>query len=386
MAETARVSRRTWILAGAGVVAVGLVVGGAMVVPWWLDERVDPSHARIAAGWAHSCAVTGSGGVRCWGANTEGQLGDGTAAEQTGAVEVEGLSGPVAALSGSGNHTCALTTAGAVQCWGDNSRGQLGDGTTTASLQASTVPGLESGVRTVSAGAGHTCALTDEREVQCWGANGSGQLGTGDTIDRLAPARVAELPTRVTDVSVGNGFTCVVFTGRTVRCWGDNSDGQLGSGDTDPRLLWEPITTLPRTGFVTAGEAHACTVTGDGKTWCWGANGSGQLGADSAGDHSATPLLVDAVPARTASAGGDRTCTITKSGTVECWGGSPEDPGSARPREVAGIAGADSVAVGATHACATTAEGVRCWGGNTAGQLGDGTTEDRAEPVAVAGV
>ncbi len=282
MAGAAGVSRRTWILAGAGVVAVGLVAGGFTVVPWWLDELCDPSHARVAAGCAHSCAVTASGGVMCWGTNVEGQLSDGTATERTGAIAVEGLSGPVAAISGSGNHTCALTTAGAVQCWGDNSRGQLGNGTTTAGFQAETVPGLESGVRTISAGASHTCALTDSREVQCWGANGSGQLGTGDAIDRLAPAPVTDLPTRVTDVSVGNGFTCVVFTGRTVRCWGDNGDGQLGSGDTQPRLVWEPITTLPRTAFVTAGEAHACSVTRDGAVWCWGTNGAGQLGKTSA--------------------------------------------------------------------------------------------------------
>ena len=381
--------RRRWRRAAVALgVLVPLATGAAVVVPWWLDGNEDAYRSQVAAGRSHTCALV-DGDVSCWGDNSSGQLGDGTNEPSNRAVPVLELGPGVQAISGSGSHTCAVTASGAVKCWGDNSRGQLGNGVTTSSAVPVDVLGLEGGVRTVSAGPDHSCALTRDRAVLCWGANGSSQLGAGDSLDHLTPAPVAGLPARVTGVAAGNGFTCVVFTGRTVRCWGDNSDGQLGLGDTTPRLSWEAL-SLPRTSFANAGEAHACAVTRDGQAWCWGANWAGQLGDGAAATHSTTPVRVAGPQVRVLSAGHDRTCAVTAQASVVCWGGLPasgssEPERASGPVEVAGPAGARDVAVGAFHACATYADGVRCWGNNSSGQLGNGTADDSTEPVLVVG-
>lgn len=376
------------VVAGVAVALVALGAAAVVVLPWWQDGNLPPVRTRIAAGSAHTCAVTPGGGVKCWGDNHFGQLGDGSTTPSASPVDVAGLRSGIVAVSGSGNHTCALGDTGVVTCWGANESGQLGIGTTATSPVPRVVAGLGSRVLQVSAGASHTCALTESRAVMCWGANGTSELGTGDTTASATPVPVKDLPARSTLVDVGNGFTCVVFTGRTVRCWGDNGDGQLGQGDRTVRTRWEPVTELPRSSVLTVGDAHACAVTREGVVACWGANWAGQLGITLASAGSLTPIGVPGLPAGVTSvaAGYNRTCAVA-SGSVTCWGGAVDAASAeqAGPRPVPGVKAVEEVSVGTFHVCAATAGSVWCWGENSSGQLGDGTTGSSDVPVAVVG-
>lgn len=195
-------------------------------------------------GDAHSCALDSSGGVWCWGANWNGQLGDGTTTTRTSPVQVSGLSSGVKQIAMGAEHTCALTTDGGVKCWGKNAEGELGDTTTTGRTTPVSVSGLSSGVASIGAGKYHTCVVLDSGEVKCWGGNWSGQLGDGTTTDRTAPTSVSGLSSGITSVEGGNTHTCVVTTTNSVKCWGENNSGQLGDGTTTNRLTPVDITVF----------------------------------------------------------------------------------------------------------------------------------------------
>ncbi len=254
----------------------------------------------VSAGSFHACVLTTAGGVKCWGDNTWGQLGDGTTMARSSPTDVYGLTSGMVAVSAGGFHTCALTEAGGVKCWGLNVYGQLGNGTNTVpemcdAFSCSTTPldisGLASGVTGITAGGGHTCALTTAGGVECWGDGGLGQLGDGTTTGSNNPTDVSGLTTGVATVSAGDFHTCAVTTADAVKCWGLNVHGQLGNGtNTGPELcastIADPCSTTPVdvsglasgvTG-VSAGDFHTCSMTTADGVECWGFNGAGQLG------------------------------------------------------------------------------------------------------------
>jgi hypothetical protein len=228
--------------------------------------------------------VTSAGAVKCWGYNDSGQLGNGTTSDSAVPVGVVGLGSGAAAVSAGGSHSCAVTSADAVKCWGYNIWGELGEGTTTDSSVPVGVVGLDSGVVAASAGEVHSCAVTTAGGVQCWGNNGSGQLGNGTTTESWVPVEVAGLGvagiTRVSDFD-GDAITDLVARDTAGRLWlypGDGAGGfgvtrQMGSG-------WNIMTAIVTPGDVT-GDTNADIIARDtaGRLWLYPGNGAHGLGA-----------------------------------------------------------------------------------------------------------
>ena len=346
----------------------------------------------LAAGGGHTCALTTSGGIKCWGANYLGELGVGTDIIRHELIDVVGLPGGVSAITIGQEHTCAVTSDGGAKCWGDNSNGQLGDNTTVSHYDPGDVIGLSSGVSTIAAGAGHTCAITSDGKVKCWGANNSGQIGDGLFVavpDMLVPVNfnytspvdVVGLINSMFAVATGSGHTCAVSTMGGVKCWGANELGQLGDGTTEIRYGPVNVTGLSNgVVAISVGGMHACALTSNGGVKCWGINGAGQLG-DGTREFRLGPVDVTGLSNEVVAiaAGNYYTCALTSNGGVKCWGsnyygqlgdGTIEDRYS--PVNVVGLSsGVVAIAAGGEHTCALTSNGgVKCWGNRNSGQLG----------------
>ncbi|MCE1173886.1 MAG: hypothetical protein LWW77_04665, partial [Propionibacteriales bacterium] len=277
----------------------------------------------VAGGSQFSCALSSSGAVMCWGANTGGQLGRGSVdspntTSSTTPVSVTGLSSGVTAITTGWAHACALMSDSTVKCWGGNASGQLGIGTSTDVSYPVAVPGL-TGVVAISAGMNHTCAVTSAGAAWCWGANTYGALGDGTTTLQKSPQLVPTLGSGVVSISAGTSYTCAVLTGGAVQCWGYNNAGQLGLGNTTNATTPQPVIADGMTA-VTTGSGHTCALATDGSARCWGGNTNGQLGAGDLGTHS-TPTLVSGLTNVSAiRAGGQHTCAVSTTGVLTCWG------------------------------------------------------------------
>ena len=377
--------------------------GGATAGAMKAGDPVPGGATAVAAGTYHSCLLTDTGGVKCWGDNDYGELGDGTYTDRSSPVDVTGLASGVTALAPGREFTCALTSGGAVMCWGHNRYGNLGDGTIGTYSSRSTpgiVAGLASGSEAVVAGDRHTCAVTSGGGVKCWGSNSYGQLGDGTTTERTTPVDVSGLASGAVALAVGRtGFhTCALTGSGGVKCWGSNSNGQLGDGTTTDRLTPVDVSGLA-SGVVAlaAGNSHTCALTSGGGVKCWGSNGYGQLG-DGTATQRLTPVDVTGLTSGAvgiADSASNHTCALTSGGGVKCWGlnssgqlGDGTTTQRSTPVAVVGLAGAViGVTDGGTHACAVSTDGgVQCWGSNAFGQLGDGATAIRLVPGDVSGL
>ena len=418
---------------------------------------------QITTGGSRTCALL-DGGVKCWGNNAGGGLGDDTRTFRTTPTDVVGLQEGVVSVAAAASHTCALLDTGRVKCWGANLIAELGDGTITNRTSPVDVcqvydEALEqcdtplSSVTAIAAGTFHNCALTEDATVYCWGRNTHGQLGAvsddkcsfGDgpfpaTSEGLNPELCSTTPlevaglTDVVAVDAGGNHTCALTVEGRVKCWGVNLNRQLGTPTTEIclELGVVPIdcSTMPVDVCLTYDEAaaqcdeflaatavaasgsHSCAVTAAGGAMCWGANFRGALGdGNELGDvfpPSSPPVDVVGLTQGVVQIAvkSSTSCAVTIEALVMCWGGNQEGqlgdgtggrsgdrslvPVSVCEDAVCDTPLANVVAVSTgSHTCALLEGGaVKCWGSNTWGQLGDGTicfgiSYNRPAPVAV---
>ena len=405
--------------------------------------------AAAAGGTGFTCALTSGGGVMCWGQNNSGQIGDGTTTNRPTPTPVSGLSSGVLAVATGQSHACALTSGGAVLCWGANFAGQLGDGTTTIGLTPTPVTGLASGVLAISAGNYHMCAVTSAGAAKCWGATPLANSGTGRRRTGWTPAPVSGLSSSVLVDRGGlqpyvrrdGGRECEMLglqRRRPTRRRDDDEPvdadagerpgerrdghrgklqpyvrrerragprhagattvyGQLGDGTTTNRLTQTPVSGLGSGVLsIAADYVLSCAVTTGGAAACWGYNYHGQLG-DGTMTNRSTPTPVGGLSSGVSSiaAGQNHACAVTTGGDVKCWGsnasgelGDGTTLERLTPTPVSSLgSGVASIVAGGNHACTVTTGGAaRCWGFNTYGQLGDGTTTTRLVPTPVIGL
>lgn len=356
-------------------------------------NRPNPVYSSsIASGFYTNCSLTSAGGVKCWGANDNGEVGNNTFSTTSPPVDVQGLTSGVTQIASGSHHTCALTTAGAVKCWGYNAQGQLGNGSSFTAIAAPVqVTGLTSGVVAIGAGQYGTCAVTSAGAVKCWGYNSSGQLGDGTTTQRNTPVQVTGLTSGYVSVDGGDFHNCARNSSGGIKCWGDNTYGQLGDGSTTNRSTPVDVSGLTSgTTVFDVGGYHTCAGTAT-TTKCWGYNQSGQLGRGNT-TNSSTPVdvtgLTNGITAITA--GEHHTCAVEPSGGVKCWGnngsgqiGDGTTTNRTAPVQVTGLtSGYGQLDSGQFSTCAQSNAGaIKCWGNNQAGGLGDGTTTNRTTPA-----
>ena len=287
---------------------------------------------QISGGQYFACALTTSGGVKCWGDNHDGQLGDSSNSDRPIPVDVKGVGGVgllsgIAAISAGGstfirsNHSCALTTSGGVKCWGGNQDGQLGDNSTFDSLTPVDVVGMSTGVVAISAGSSHTCALTTGGGVKCWGRNTEGQVGDGSALQRETPVDVSGLTSGVSAISAGAYETCALTTAGGMKCWGRNVFGQLGDGSVLQRNAPVDVSGLTSGVLaIAAGNQTTCAVTSAGGAKCWGDNLYGQIGdGTTAPRHTPVDVsgLTSGVVRLANSAGSEHSCALMTSGGMK---------------------------------------------------------------------
>ena len=381
--------------------------------------------ASIVAGQGHACTRLTNGQARCWGSNHFGQVGDGSTDDRGSPVIVTNKlgTGPlkgVAKLSAGIAHTCAVLVNGQARCWGRNGTGQLGDGSdddrprpVAVSNVAGTGPLRK--VIAIAAGGDHTCALLASHQVRCWGSNNDGELGDGTQRMRQRPVVVkdpsgARPLTGVTQIDAGYEHTCARLGSGQVRCWGFESDGQLGDGGADTSSPL-PVAVRKATGpgrlsdvrRVDLGEFYSCALLDSGRARCWGDNRSGQLGDGSTDDRSRPVTVKDSTGSAPLAdiaelaAGGESTCGRLENRRARCMGddddgqlgdGTASDTARSlswwSPMAAGRYPGSAQMAVGSRFACARLTTGsARCWGDNSLGQLGDGSFADSLVPVTV---
>jgi len=300
----------------------------------------------VAAGGAHTCALLDGGDVKCWGDNFWGQLGQGdrrSRGSQPGelgdALPSIALGGAASAVAAGQSHSCALLTDGRVKCWGANTSGQLGVGDTNArgdddgEMGENLSPvefGSGLGATVLGVGAQHNCAAVTDGGVKCWGANADGDEDRADDMLSVTLDRAFA----VSALALGARHACALATDGRVACWGANAAGQLGvtspESTTTPELL--DFGHSQRAIAITAGANHSCAVLDGGELHCWGYNDRGQLGVGTLitmGPRwlsaAASPPIFGAsaqgeVPIVDVSGGGSFTCALLETGSVKCWG------------------------------------------------------------------
>lgn len=369
-----------------GTVTVQAISGGmigtatlTVVLP---STKAFAGVSAVAAGFSHTCALDNGDVAYCWGNNKYGQLGNDTTAISPFPLAVSGGL-TFSALTAGYAHTCGVSTGGQAYCWGDNETGALGNPNAGSSSSAPVAVAGGLVFASLSAGYAHTCGLTAAGKAYCWGADESGELGTG-TIGQDSPTPVAVSGgLTFASLSAGGVYTCGITTSGAGYCWGSNAYGVLGDGATDDSPVPVAVVGGLKLATISAGVYHTCAVTTNGAAYCWGAGGNGQLGTGFTSLNATSPMAVVGGHTFASIAAGEMsTCGITTGGAAYCWGagsfGELGNGGTAQSTTPQLVGGSQTFSGNITsgisfHFCApTTAKTAYCWGYNNSGELGSG--------------
>ena len=386
-------------------------------ITWeWDYDPLEASNLTMFATWRNTCAIRDDGDLYCWGRNGNGQLGTGSMGSntwKTRPTRTNSLGSDAVSVSMGEQHTCAVLDTGVLKCWGRNNHGQVGAGPGGDEDTPQTI-NVGSGRTVTSAYLGfhHTCAILDDQSVKCWGRNQDGELGVGSTTSSFnTPQSIASLGTNryALSLALGQGFTCALLDDGSIKCWGQDNLGQRGDGGgygSDIRSPPSSAITLPtgRTAKqISAGEFHVCALLDDDSVVCWGNNAEGQLG-DGTTSHRTAPVNVSSFGSghtvSYVSAGYDHVCALLTDGGVRCWGsnnngqlgdGTSTDRSTPPSSDVNLGSGYTAIGIssGGGHTCAMLHDGdMKCWGARGSGQVGDDSalgSNDVLSPVFVQG-
>lgn len=341
-------------------------------------QRDTGSFTRTTVGGSHGCAVATNGRLYCWGYNSSGQLGNGTTSSFEANLVAVGADTDWAMATAGADHTCALKKTGALFCWGGNGQGQIGDDGGTSqdggvALQSAPVA-IEPATtwKDVSAGSYATCGVKGDGTLHCWGSGVGKNVKVPTSVDTASDWA---------QVSVSSTHACARKTTGKIYCWGTNTLGALGTGDLVARPSPSQVGTDADWTAVATGESFSCATKADGTARCWGAQGQGQLGAGDVG-HLLPKKIGAGADFKDVDLAGNVTCGVKKTGAnLTCWGATSTLAGQTAPAraQVPVTIGADTdwsaVTVGSSNACARKSnDALFCWGQNYNGAAGIGPT------------
>ena len=373
---------------------------------------VDAPLTAMTGGLLHTCAVTTTNHVYCWGWNRDGEIGDGSTTDRPYATQV-GTTLTFGIPSAGAAHSCAVAGSGGAFCWGLNLTGQVGDSSVVSRTTPTPVKGTLSWVQ-VAGGGTFTCGISAaDSTAYCWGWGRDGELGSRPVVNCITSGGLepcSRVPVavgggrRFLAISAGARHTCALAVDSTAYCWGDNSAGQLGNGTVADTALPLAVSGSLKFKLLTSGFSHTCGLTAGGDAYCWGDNTWGQLGETVTSQALQPTAVTGGIIFLALSAGAEHTCGIGTGNTAHCWGenatgqlgaASTETCTSASQRTIAACSHRPlplnttqifaSIFAGGHHTCAITTGGKGyCWGDNRNGQLGTGNTSGSATPALVA--
>jgi alpha-tubulin suppressor-like RCC1 family protein len=346
----------------------------------------------LAAGNTHTCRIK-AGAIKCWGQNTVGQLGSGSTSGMSPPVDVTGITNAVEIAAGY-DFTCARLATGGVKCWGDADSGKLGNNVGVGhSATPVDVVNLTDAIA-IAAGEYHACALRSDHHIVCWGDN-SWRIGDGKDASQEPYVGVPTEPVpAITDgVAIGAGWgqTCVLRSTGSAKCWGSyNAWGQIGAGNKLDQPTPVDVVNLTTGDQLGAGTYHTCARLTDAAVQCWGNNQGGEIGIGTSDslEHSSPVNAINLPPVALLQVNGFGTCAITAAGVPYCWGGNAGSAATiTSPAVVSGLGQTVEIAGFSTHSCARLAnDQIWCWGDNQYGELGADAGPKSDVPVLAPGL
>ena len=363
-------------------------VGGAVTV--FVTPIVYNS---FATGANHVCAVANNRHAYCWGKNDDAEIGTGSASLVERVPRLVLLAPAVSSVAAGDAHSCALDVTGKAYCWGREESGRLGRGSVPGDPAVPSPVATGALFATIATGSAYSCALESSGPLLCWGADGYGQLGDGQSIDRATTAPVFG-DTDWQTISTGSDHACAIAADRTAWCWGHNAVGAVGDSTTTDRAVPTAVTGGIVFAELAAGGAHTCGVTPSGAAYCWGRNTQGQTGSSLPDSVVVTPASVSGgTMFLQVTAGTNHSCGIATDSLAYCWGangngqlGDSSTTDRPAPVPVAGALHFTMLRAGGAYTCGlTTGLVLYCWGDGSLGQLGQALLGSSSVPVKVAG-